>query len=288
MTIAEFLTDRGIEHRLPGSHKHVTSRFIGIDCPRCSPGSSKFKLGLSIRGATCWSCGRMRLGDALAEVTGLSVGECLRAVGGSEDAEAVEKVQGKLKLPFGLRPLLPVHRAYLENRGLDPDQLEREWGFRGIGPHAKLAWRVFIPITLKGKTVSWTTRSIIDRGLRYLTATVEDSDVNPKDVLFGSDKAKHAIVICEGPLDAVKIGPGGAATLGVGSVSRPQLLEMARFPSRAICFDMEPDAQRRANELADALAPFPGETTLVELETGKDAGECSKKELKQIRRRFLQ
>lgn len=53
---------------------------------------------------------------------------------------------------------------------------------------------------------------------------------------------------------------------------------------RYICFDMEEKAQQRAKELCEGVGVFPGVTKLIELETGKDPGECSRWEQMELKR----
>jgi hypothetical protein len=61
-----------------------------------------------------------------------------------------------------------------------------------------------------------------------------------------------------------------------------QARKMIRYPRRAICFDNEPEAQKRARDLYNLLVDFPGETMRIELDA-KDAGEASERERKRLR-----
>ena len=108
-----------------------------------------------------------------------------------------------------------------------------------------------------------------------------------KSVLYGADHARHAVVVCEGPIDCWAIGPGAVATLGT-AYTQAQALALARYPVRAVCYDAEPDAQRRAARLCQTLAAFDGTTVNVVLETGKDAAAASKAEVAELRKRYLE
>jgi len=80
----------------------------------------------------------------------------------SEPPEDAERPHGTLRLPPGLGPLQWCQRRYLERRGFDPDHLAKFWGVQGIGLEGVtkgLPWRIFIPITRHGQTVSWTART---------------------------------------------------------------------------------------------------------------------------------
>lgn len=289
-SIQAILQEHHIPYRMAGEHHHVTKNRIGIDCPFCSPNSNKYRLGIHLfrNSVSCWVCGKLD-SYQVYNVLGLSyavqqsIREAQRQSNTYLAAPGVKpRGTGTLKLPDGLGPLLGAHKAYLGDRGFDWKTVLEEWGVQGIGIAPRLSWRLFIPITQSNRVVSWTTRALSNNTeLRYITAKPEEETVSCKSVLFGSDRAKHSILICEGPLDSIKVGYGAVATLGV-DYSRKQLREMAKFPRRYVCFDNEPQAQTRANELVDDLCDLPGETWNIVLDC-KDPGEAGEKELNQLR-----
>ncbi len=287
ITLAEFLTEHGIPFRTGGSHHHVSSNWLGTDCPMCSPGSDRFRLGLHPERfvASCWSCGKMRFGDALAELTGLPVGVCLRQLNRDERPRETERRPGRLILPAH-GPLLKIHRDYLRSRDFDPDELAKLWDLRGIAYLPRFAWRILIPVTRKGKIVSWTTRAVTDEGKRYIAAGVGEESWPAKSLLYGAEFARHAVVIVEGPADAWRVGPGATALLGVAN-TRAQVSLLARYPVRCICFDSAPDAQRRASQLCQELQAFPGTTANVMLDAN-DPGSASPREIEMLRKAYLE
>lgn len=291
-TIEEILGELGIPFRRAGEHHHVANGWVGVLCSRCGD-SDKFRFGINVNNwfaGSCWQCGKISVAEVLAETSGkpLKFIRALLGDGGKGDyTPKDEKPVGTLVIPAGVGPLLKPHRDYLKRRGFDPDALAAHWGVGGIGVDSRLAWRIFVPVSKRGKTVSWTTRAISDENTkRYVNARSEEEAVPAKSVLFGADKAGHAAIITEGPFDAMRIGPGGVATMGLVCTSA-QISAMAKFPVRIVCFDSETQAQRRAAELCDSLSGMPGRTVRIELETGKDAGAASEKELRQLRRVFL-
>jgi len=200
----------------------------------------------------------------------------------------VKQHEGTLQMPAA-GDLHPSQRRYLENRGFDPDELVRTWGIKGIGMASRLSWRILIPIyDHRGKIVSWTTRSISEDPSvpRYISAKPSEESQHHKHLLYGAHLAKCCVVVCEGPISAWAIGPGAVATCGLG-YTREQLEEIAEYPYRATCFDATPEAQRRAKKLCEDLAPLPGVTENILLETGKDPAECDKEETEAIRQQFL-
>lgn len=291
MRIDSLLAELRIPTRTVGQHEHAREGWVQIDCPRCSPRSGRFRLGINVSGgyANCWSCGSIRLVDALSETTHLSVLECydlLKSVGWERNRKWAERLAGKLKIPPGVGLLAKAHRKYLQGRGFDPDRIARLWGVQGIGIAARYSWSLFIPIQYRGETVSWTTRSIGDKGKRYSNAPVAEEAIPAKELLYGNDLARQCIIIVEGPADAWAIGPGAVATMGL-NYTPAQLNKMIKYPVRVVCFDSETQAQWRANRLADELARYSGETHRVKLETGKDAAEADSDEIAELRKRFL-
>lgn len=285
MTLVEFLESKNVPVQMP-PHRHVTMGRVGVDCPRCSPGSGKFKLGVKedMRSASCWTCGFIPAVEAVAEVTESTWQEVRKELGGIEAEEPKARPRGKLVYPFQPGPLLPPHVKYLKRRGFDPDELVRLWGIGGIGISPSHPWRIFIPVrNVAGKTVSWTTRTIWqDAQPRYLSARPEEEEEDHKSLLYGEEWAGHGVVVCEGPTDVWRIGVGAVATLGV-IVTPAQVRKIAKYPVRAICMDSDKDAQKRAADLCRQLQPFDGSTFNCVLKS-KDAGEATEKELKELRR----
>lgn len=290
MTGLEILQILGIPYQtgpynVPGTHYHVREGWYALDCPHCSPNAGKFKLGwnASGRGMSCWTCGPQRAGEALVAASGKGWAEVLALLGELPCIafRRQERPQGQLKVPTGVGNLLPAHERYLRNRGLNTDYLAKIWGIQGIGLASRLAWHLYIPIQVDGKTVSWTTRNLGEHGLRYHAARTDEEVLPAKSVLYGAGLAKHAVIVVEGPVDAWRIGPGAVATLGV-NYSKAQLYKIAKYPRRVICMDAEEPAQKQARKLCEALAVFPGQTTNVVTDS-KDPGCAPERELNQLR-----
>lgn len=291
MDLQELLNDLEISYRTVGEHHHATHGWLQIDCIYCSPSSGKFRLGLNPQSgaANCWTCGTHSLREVLYELTGTNSRHFLKDIhfDFSHLPPPSQKI-GKLKLPEGLGPLLPIHLNYLQFRKFNSEVLTKLWGVRGFEIHHKYSWRLFIPLIYCGEIVSFLTRSLVDREPRYLNADPEDEKYPLKNLLFGEDYVRNSIIICEGCFDVFRIGPGAVATMGIG-YTKEQLAKMVNYPIRVICFDSEPEAQKRAKELAQELDLLSGggETINIELESGKDPAEASEEEIQEIRRTFL-
>jgi hypothetical protein len=289
MNIRDVLRTLRVDFREYGESSHVTEGWIGLKCPYCGRTGSNYGLGIALRTlrVTCWKCGSHNLVATLAEASGEPRGAVAALVGDSVPERRQDAPEGRYTPPEGVGPLLGAHKAYLRQRGLDPDEMVRLWNLGGIGPFAPLKWRLFIPIHREGEPVNWTTRAIgkTDHTGRYRSAKREQASVPRGELLFGEDYCRHAVVVAEGPFSVFRIGPGAVCTCGVG-FSRQQVARIAKFSVRVICFDSDPAAQRRAGDLADDLSVFPGTTCVVRF-SGPQPDTSPAEEIEELRERYL-
>jgi hypothetical protein len=286
MTFTEILDTLEIEYITEG-HAHCRAGWIQLDCPLCTPNARHWRLGYNLEYgyANCWNCGRVDVFECLNS-TGISRKEAYRLLRSLDKHQHKRKTErfGRLEIPKGVTELMPAHINYLRKRGFNASKIVRLWNVRGIGPYSKLKWRLYIPITRHGREVSWTTRAIGNNAKpRYINAETRQEAFPAKQIVYGMEYVRHATIIHEGPFDVWRTGPGAVCTFGV-VYSRAQLLTLSRVPVRIICFDSEPDAQKRAHELGKLLSTFPGQTLKIALDSGKDAAEATEKEVRQLRR----
>jgi len=291
MKFIDILNQLNIQYRTSGHH-HCRPGWIQIDCPYCGRDSNKWHLGYSLEGnfLNCWKCGSHPLISTLMECSHLPFKTVKKALTNLDSPPPPkERPQGKLRIPKGVKPLARPHRNYLHKRRFYSSKLEKAWGIKGIGVASRLSWRIFIPIIYHSKTVSWTTRTISEKSRpRYISASEVEESIPHKSLLYGEDFARHAIIIVEGPFDAWRIGPGAVATFSTG-VSQSQIEKMLKYPIRGVCFDNEPDAQKRAIKLCNNLSVFPGETFNIQLDDGvKDSAEMNLKQVKYLREKILE
>jgi len=289
MKLMEILQECNVEYREYGTHHHCTLGWVNVDCPWCDPGGKSFRMGINTisLACNCYACGRHRPYDTLRELTGHNFSKIRELLKDFQAEENVErKKRGKLRIPKSLKGLTVKHRNYLIRRGFQSMELEKIWGLQSIGINPKLSHRIFIPIFYQGEMVSWTTRSTIDEGQRYISAEPDEEAISHKELLYGEDYCRHTVIVCEGPTDVWRIGPGAVATFGT-TYTEAQLSRIANYPMRVICYDNEREAQRQANNLCDKLICFPGSTVNVRMETGKDPGSAKKEEIQKLRERFL-
>jgi len=267
-------------------HHHSRAGWIQTDCPFCGRDSNKFHLGWNLESnyVHCWRCGHHKLNQTLVELTNISfveINELIKSLTKSTNVIQHDP-RGEVKIPNGVGDLQKQHRKYLQKRRYDPDEIAETWSVGGIGIHQNLSWRIFIPIIYQHETVSWTTRSVSDQvRVRYMSASANQEAMNHKQLLYGEDFCNHAVIVHEGAFDVWRTGKGAVATCGTG-FTRSQVLKLSNYPIRVICFDNEPEAQQRADELCSLLEPFQGETYNVQL-SSKDASEAPANEIKELR-----
>ena len=281
----DILDEYGVSYITEGN-SHCRDGWVQFDCPFCGRDSAKFHMGFSVdfHYTNCWQCGKHSVVSVLIEVTDLTAKKIVAILRDLPRSQTIkEKVTGTLQLPDGVAPLKYAHKRYLESRGYVWKSIQNMWRIQGIGLSATHPWRIFIPVYFKNEMVSWTTRSISPTNKqRYLNASVKQESMDRTSLLYGEDYCRHAIVICEGALDAWRIGAGATALLGL-NVSAKQIERILKYPMRIVCFDNQNEAQRRAKKLTDVLSLYDGETYNVQLDS-KDAGCATKKEIRQIRK----
>lgn len=284
MTIQELLQEYHIDY-VESGHHHSRPGWIQLkSCPFCS--SSNYHLGyrLDSKYCNCWKCSYH---SAWSVFTKFGIpGPVIKAFLGSLQTHYTQAVdvRGTLEEPSYRGPLLKAHKDYLRARGLNVKQLVQLWNVEGIGiAPAPLAWRVYIPIEFQHKRVSWTSRAIGQEVTRrYHSAPAKCEAVNHKRICYGLDYCTQSVVICEGPVDVWKIGPGAVGTFGT-SYSTAQVRLLSAFPYRFVCFDSSKDAQAVAVKLAHELSAFAGETQNIVLDA-KDPGEATQKEIALLRK----
>lgn len=293
MNFVDILRRHNIPYQTEG--RYCRPGWVQFHCPYCKGGSDPDKpyagYNLAHGYINCWQCGHHKLERTLSLLTGLPHFEVAKLVGTLDREVVEEQPRGKLELPehlLDINQLCPVtmrnytesFQDYLRGRGYDPWQVRKLWHIRFMGLGSGVnAWRIFIPIHYKGEVVSWTTRTISkDHRLRYKSAAAHQEKLNHKDLLYGEDycRGSHAVIVHEGPLDVWATGPGAVATFGTG-FSRAQLNKLSVYPKKIVCFDNEPEAQKRAWELVDQLSVFDGEVVNVLLDS-KDAGSMRPEE----------
>jgi len=253
-------------------------------CFEC--GSSRLRYNHVKGGWVCWKCNRT--GDTLALVAGMLRIDEFEAmtyilstyVGGDAPSGALVaplrrerplvRMLAPIAWPDGVEvltePCAPHARAwaYLAKRGLAPEVVR---AYRlGYGRTGRCRERIVFPIYMDGALVSWQARATWDpdpnapRGafVKTINPLAErEEDTRAGEVLFGFDLASvyPHLVVCEGPIDAIKVGPHACALLGkIPTPSKVARLRRARARAVTIYLDRGVEERARAEQLAGSLA----------------------------------
>lgn len=278
-------------------YKPLNSRgYISIPCPFCS--DSKYKLGIHISGfAVCWSCGSHAIWTVIKHFTGQNWSDIqtqYKTTLNSRDLYLLNNrsedriIPSKLSLPEYTEPLNDRAKKYLESRGFDIQELIDVYDIRSTGHLGNYCFRIVIPIYFEGKIVSWTTRDYSGKAsVRYMSCPTSQEIIPHKDIVYGYDlvPGTHA-VCCEGPMDAIKMGPGAVATFGIAFRSS-QINLLASFMKVTLLYDSSDDAQKAADNLGNQLSGLGVEVESIVLKEYKDPGEIPLDEARQLMKEIL-
>ena len=283
MTLEELLDQYGIDYITTG--KNSSKHFVNINCTHC-PADEKHKLGIhrSMTRASCWACGPKKIYEV---VTALNIPwDVWKTVAEEQDYEGntSEKIKELTydSVPIPGESLLPVHKRYLKERGLDPEWLEREYKVKGTLKEKdfKLDYKIIFPLTFNDVTISYLGRSYLpDVKMRYCCADPDKESYHHKYSLFNIDKATgDSVILVEGVFDALKLiyASGNyniVASYGINVKPEQVQLLRKRFKRVFIMFDAEDNAQRRAKDIFTVLTSFGIYCKMYSLKGFNDAGE---------------
>ena len=287
----KFCKEFNIPYLPEGGHHHCHEGWIQTHCPFCTDGTYGWHLGFSIEhgNINCWRCGSHSIYKYLSIILKnkkITVKQALNLY--SQKSIYIPKV----KKPRRRKPKKPpymeeffskAHKRYLKQRRFNPTNLIKEWNLKATkGLSGKWSWRIIAPIYNSfWITVGYTGRAVhLDIKPKWKMSNNKDMSEDPKKLLYGIEKVSDRVLIVEGVGDVWRMGPGAVATLGI-DWKVEQAFQLKNIPYRFIMFDSEIQAQKKAKELANWLAPFSGETEIISgLNT--DPGNMSQKEANRL------
>lgn len=313
--LEEYLHEKEREFQVHDSGDHVE---LAFNCPECHlrgeprPDSKK-KLWLNPEKGTfvCYRCGFtggvLRLVQTLSQV---SFTQAIKIVRGKalDPLEHLElrlydpdlkikmhdedMVLKEIELPYGYQPIEGPH-PYLELRGI-PWQyaMKHDWGFSTAGYTKD---RIIVPTYMDSRLVFWQARATWEV-TKDEKKVLNPTGVSARHVLFNYDIAKafEQIVIVEGFIDAVKVGPNAVATNGK-KLHPQQLLALEKTSAKEIILLWDNDAftdgrtvkgQKKPSsvESAVSLLHTSFKVKIAKLPEGRDPGSFKyrSKKLQQI------
>lgn len=299
--LLSFLEDHNVSHTTHG--KNISPGWVGLQCPWCDDSSTHLGISLKTKQVNCWRCGGHRITDFIQEVVRLTYGEALdllqEYILEEEIPDPVISRPGSFRVPQYFTPLPQPHpkpifqelvNRFLIGRGLPPEQTCRQWNFYWGGALGPYKFRIILPVFQYEELVSFTSRDITGQAFSKYKALAKDKGKLPlKSTLFNLDSVKNRgnAVICEGPFDVIKLGPGAIATFGTSwSQTQVDLLREKKLKKAFILFDNEPEAQRRAEKLGEALW-FIDSIEILCLKNKKDPGELSLEEARYLMKNLV-
>lgn len=230
-----YFDDLKIEYKTHDSDGHIE---YAINCPECvnrgeERPDTRYRLWINTDTARyyCFNC---QWGGLLAwlvkNLSNTSYEEAVRMLMGKKldpldhmnlrlyeeqiEAEEAEWTLKELDFPYGYEPISGPH-PYLEERGIPWNHaVERDWGIGTIGFCQN---RLIVPTYMNNRLVFWQARSTWDEpGNKEFKKVLNPQGVSSKGILYGYDQAigEKQIVICEGFIDAAKVGEKTIATNG--------------------------------------------------------------------------
>lgn len=316
------LRRRSVDYVVSGPN--VSRGEINVTCPRCDDPSHHLGISPEGRGWRCLRCGFSgRSRSVLIQALLRCDYDEARELAGYDrivhpDDDDLRRVIGGLgvprtasatypSMPRELKPLLcgspmaaPIV-CYAEDRGYrgaDLRWVAREYDLR-YATVGKFAGRLVIPVRdRRGRLVTWLGRAGRDWAEpRYLTLSVDpdraaygqSAAYSIKSTLLGlpmlwAARDPRALVVCEGPLDAIRItlyghsmGVYGTCMFGL-SISDDQMDELGaladRFPRVGLCIDRGEEL-RRARMLAQLATGWARPESLYVPVGVKDPGDMS-------------
>ncbi len=260
-------------------------------CKKCNHHKKKLSVNLSKDKFKCWVCDfagpATRLVKRFGTYSQLKKWNELCGIIEIESFEKIfeqkheEEIEKPVNLPehfislcnkdYSLKSL--DAKRYLSERGIFKEDILR-WkiGYCEIGPFEK---RVIVPsFDINGKVSYFIARTYAkSKNKKYMNPDVS------KDIIFNElyiDWSKD-VVIVEGVFDAIK-AQNAVPLLGSTLKEDSRLFQQIVKNDSPIYLALDPDAERKAEKLINALLSYKVEVYKIPIPSGKDVGDMTKNE----------
>jgi len=275
-----------------GSYNRSGNEYL-FKCHHCNHHKKKLSINLDKNKFKCWICDRAgsihrlvnRLGSFLQqqtwkELTGvIEVTEFERIIFNQEVREDQVEEQ-TINLPEEFTSLCNRNTSltstqalgYLDRRGIDKSDILR-WKI-GFCPSGEYENRIIIPsFNNDGKVNYFIARSYYKNWRKY------KNPPESKDLVFNELMVdwEDDIVLTEGVFDAIKI-ENSIPLLGSSLRESSKLFQQIIKHDPAVYMALDPDAESKEFKMIESLLKYGIEVYKVEIKPYKDAGEMSKNE----------
>jgi len=269
--------------------KNLSHGWVGLRCPFCRDNSDHLGFSTQSGAFSCWKCGPHRAFETLGAILGMDEGTVrtlckgywVNGVG-ARPSDLRKLSKSSIELPKGNRS--KGIDKFLAKRMITQEMYDF-YDLRDGGVAGDWAYRLVIPIYYKNKIVSATGRAISkEMEIRYKTLPYEKQIVDLKTIFFGLDDVPaDTVIVVEGPLDAIRGGPGFIASFG-SKFKEEQITLLSGFRRVFFLLDNDEAGIEASKKYAHELATMGVETERITLEDYKDIGETPDEEIESIRR----
>jgi DNA primase len=269
--------------------KNASQGWYSLRCPFHGDHADHMGFNPQSGALSCWICGKKSPIDYIKAVLGIPKSEAFNLYRKylSRSKSALGKTRKKASgnsIVLPNNPFTKAEQKYLDKRGIN-DSHKEIYDIRSGGLSDPWAYRIIFPIFSNGTIVSATGRGISkDMEPKYWTLPLDREIIHHKHIFYGLDLADKIAVVVEGPVDAVKGGPGFIASFGV-NMSDEQLCTLLLFEN--VIFLKDNDAAgEKFTEQAYKLASLGAENVeVVTMDKNfKDVGEMDEKSVNDLRK----
>jgi len=291
--VESWLDDRGISYDSEG--KNVSSGWIGVNCPFCGDDpSNHLGINLTTKRISCWRCG-MR--DSIKRLI-VHVDKCGWSTANQTITRYIDPSAGPPPhVPWPVREevILPVeatktftngHIKFLEERRFDPEEIINKYDLWATWIAERHAFSIIAPVYHHYKILSFVSRDVLGfREPPYINASIQESVIPCKSLLYNADRMGHTAIVVEGITDVWRIGDGSVAVFGI-KWTMAQVMRLSGLKHVFIMFDMDDRAQECARTLATALTMIVRQVTILKLDKG-DPADMPQDEVRHLRREIF-
>lgn len=297
--VVAFLDEYDINYKRSG--KNIGTMWIGLEeCPFCGVGGGHFGINLQSKSAHCWGCGERALAvkwvQQLLEVSYRDALIVIQKFLSDDIILDIRETGTETLIPTDLKPIGDNAIDYLLSRKFDPDQIVKKFRIQECGTTSVLKlkeqksdfrWRVFIPIYMRRKLVSYTARDYTGkREPRYRHPFLEACEIPASSTIYNMDTVKDKCIIVEGPTDVWRMGDGCISLQGI-EYTKEQLRYLSEMKLKKAVIMFDSGKEEQATKLARDLSIFVSKVQVAYLPSG-DPGELSDSEAVKIKYELLE
>jgi len=296
INIESYLNDRRIFYNDTGNN--ISEGWIGMECPFCPDGDPSNHLGINLdsKQISCWRCNttgsiiklvmkleRIHFNSAVTMLQKFSDREIYSDTRKAEDHALREQKAVRYDDLLLETELMSTHRAWLEKRNFNPDEIYQKYKLQCFGPVGRYSLRLFIPFHRRKTILTFTTRDVTDLAKpTYRHCPINQSLVDPKRYLYNLDTVKTTAIVVEGVTDVWRMGDGCVSTQGINYVVE-QLFLLRKVKRAFFMFDFEKFAVDAANRISYAASTFIPHVEIITLSEG-DPADFKEDDVKSLRK----